>query len=98
MPESKRFVLAYKKELENGLSGYIMFFTNKSSTEVMGERSSAKVIINDRVSSSKEAELRNKIKSLNLKTNKWFTEQETGKSVNKIKSKLGYSFLAKLFG
>jgi len=85
LQESKRFVLAYKKELDNGLSGYTMFFTNRQSSEVMGPRSSAKVIVNEPVSSSKETELRQKIKSLNLKTNKWFTEQETGKSLGKVR-------------
>lgn len=94
--ESKRFILAYKKELDNGLSGYTMFFTSKQSLEVMGPQSSAKVIVNEFVSASKEADLRQHIKTLGLKTNKWFTEQETGKSVGKLKSQLGYSLLAKL--
>ena len=82
MQESKRFVLAYKKELYNGSSGNTLFFTEKSAKEVMGPHSSAKVLVNQLVSCSKEADIRKGIKKLGLKTNKWFTEQDTGKSVN----------------
>ena len=98
MSDIKRFVLAYKKELDNGLSGYTMFFTTKSASEVMGARSSAKVLVNEVVDRAREVELKSRIKAMNLKTGKWFTEDETDMSVKKIKSKLGFSVFGKLFG
>lgn len=97
MQEAKRFVLAYKDQLDNGLSGYTLIFTTKPANQVMGPRSSAKILVNEPISPERESEIKASMKMLNLKTNKWFTEQDTPHSANYVKVKLGFSFFGKLF-
>ncbi|WP_290704816.1 hypothetical protein [Amphritea sp.] len=97
MQEAKRFVIAYKDELDNGLSGYTLIITTKPAGEVMGARSSAQILVNEPISPEKESEIRVTMKMLNLKTNKWFTEKDTPHSAKYVKAKLGFSFFGKLF-
>lgn len=89
----KRFVIASKHKLDNGLSGFCLFFTDKREDEVMGPNSSAKVLVNTEVTHNQEQILRKKISSLGLKTHKWFSANETNLSVQKVKRKLGFGFL-----
>lgn len=92
----KRFVIASKDKLDNGHSGYCLFFTKKGKNSVMGPNSSAKIIVNVEVTHIQELQIRTKISKLGLKTNKWFCIHETPLSVVEVKRKLGFGFLEQL--
>lgn len=95
---NKRFIISYKNELDNGLSGFNLNFVSVNKESVLAPNSKSKVLVNSLVSKEKEAELRSKIQMLGLKTDKWFTKEDTSLSVGKVKSKLGYTILGRLFG
>jgi hypothetical protein len=92
----KRFVIASKDKLDNGLSGFCLFFTDKREDSVMGPNSSAKVLVNTEVTREQELLLRKKISSLGLKTQKWFSPNETVLSVQFVRRQLGFGFLGQL--
>ncbi|EHI9241208.1 hypothetical protein J9100_002471 [Vibrio vulnificus] len=92
----KRFVIASKDKLDNGFSGFCLFFTEKKEDLVMGPNSSAKILVNTEVTRDQELVLRKKISSLGLKTQKWFSANETVVSVQHVKRKLGFGFLGQI--
>ncbi len=94
----KAFVIAHLKEVDSGGSGFTLYFTTNPKEQATHERSKATVLLYDPVSPTKEKELRQAIKAIGLKTGKWFTEKDVGITAKKVKGKLGYSLLAKIFG
>ena len=93
----KRFVIAHKDRLDNGLSGFTMLFSKGDEHSVMGENSKANIILNIQIDSNEEEEIRRKITAYGLKPNKWFTSYDTHLTGKKMKSLLGFSFWRMIF-
>ena len=91
----KRFIIYTIKKYDNDLPGYKLVF-EELEKEVIDRKSKTKEYFSHIVSSDDEKELREKIRKVGLKPNKWFTSIETSLSAKQCKSKLGFTLLAKL--